>query len=726
MVFAVFAVNFLPLSFSVLGSEFLFLFFMIPFFLFFAVVTVSAATQGPVMRVPLAVDLDHPIVIPNFSTALGGAIDGHEEGATILSKKNVAAMLTAGLKPLAYRLRTELGVEAWHWNPAGTWSDGACHQGYWTSSEKMGEPILKSYGYRLPRRGDTLDEANNDSYSRLDDGNTTTFWKSNPYLTSYYTGETDAAHPQWVVLDFGKKVSINAGRLHWKNPYAKKFRVQYARGGNLYFGHNKDWHTFPKGEITHSHGGSSLLDLGMPHDFLGHPIEVQFVRILMTESSGEAELGNKDPRDQMGYALQEVELGLLNNGSFHDQVIHRPDQRQTMVTVSSTDPWHRACDRDEKTEQPGLDAVATSGLGNNKPILWSLPVLYDTPENAVAAVAYLKKRNYFKPYQKVELGEEPDGQHSDPKDFGALYCQVASRLHGYKLTLGGPSFVTIDCQPKDTTYRFDHRPWLKRFFQQLRRHQQQNDFQFLTFEWYPFDELLLPPAELLCKQSGSLRKAVTLIRHGGVPSSMPLIITEYGYSVFSGEPEVKLEAALLNADIAAEFLLLGGETSYLYGYEPNSLECGYGNSWGNLMMFLQNNEGGIPTPLPTYYGAQLLTRAWGTPARGEYEIYTASCEPAEGSLTAYMLHEKIANRWSLLLVNKNPMQSFEIGYRFMRHGKKTTAPWKPSELLSYSSSQYQWHADGVKGYPLHDEAPQYQKITQHDVVIKPWSMMVMW
>src|SRR2546421_10160992 len=61
----------------------------------------------------------HPAnrIIP--SRALGAGVDGHEQGETDrqLSPANITAMLSAGLKPLTYRLRTELAGEAWHWNP---------------------------------------------------------------------------------------------------------------------------------------------------------------------------------------------------------------------------------------------------------------------------------------------------------------------------------------------------------------------------------------------------------------------------------------------------------------------------------------------------------------------------------------------------------------------------------------------------------------------------------
>src|SRR5579884_4110208 len=143
--------------------------------------------------------------------ALGGGVDGESQGqnAQIFSPANVAEIQSAGLRPLTYRLRTELGDEAWHWNPAGTWSDPARQQGYWTGSAVPGAPIEASYGYFLPRRGNSIDQAGNVGYSRIDDGNATTFWKSDPYLDPYYTGEPDGAHPQWVVADLGRAVPVD-------------------------------------------------------------------------------------------------------------------------------------------------------------------------------------------------------------------------------------------------------------------------------------------------------------------------------------------------------------------------------------------------------------------------------------------------------------------------------------------------------------------------------------
>ena len=169
-------------------------------------------------------------VIP--SEALGAALDGHQKGDVdrTYSPESVKELASIPFYRLAYRLRTELGAAVWHWNPQGSWSDPEHAQGYWTSSATAEKPILSSYGYKLPRRGNTHDQANHDGYSRLDDDDEASFWKSNPYLDAHFTGEDNALNPQWVLINFEKEVNVQGLRILWGEPFAIDYEVQYWQG----------------------------------------------------------------------------------------------------------------------------------------------------------------------------------------------------------------------------------------------------------------------------------------------------------------------------------------------------------------------------------------------------------------------------------------------------------------------------------------------------------------
>src|ERR1700730_1864571 len=86
----------------------------------------SQSLPGPQARpsmVTVNIRPGHPVnrFIP--SHAFGAGIDGHDKGETDrqLKPENIEVMLSAGLRSLTYRLRTELAIDAWHWNPLGAW-----------------------------------------------------------------------------------------------------------------------------------------------------------------------------------------------------------------------------------------------------------------------------------------------------------------------------------------------------------------------------------------------------------------------------------------------------------------------------------------------------------------------------------------------------------------------------------------------------------------------------
>src|SRR5215469_4634416 len=158
------------------------------------------------------VDVSRPVNTLIPTQALGAGIDRMPAAAVekYFTQPALESILSAGWQTVTYRQNTELAVEAWHWNPQGTWSDPAGH-GYFTGRTTPGEPIRHSYSYPLPHRGFTRNEGTETrGFSRMTDGDLSTYWKSNPYLSKDFTGEDDSTHPQWVVLDVAVPQPINA------------------------------------------------------------------------------------------------------------------------------------------------------------------------------------------------------------------------------------------------------------------------------------------------------------------------------------------------------------------------------------------------------------------------------------------------------------------------------------------------------------------------------------
>jgi hypothetical protein len=647
-----------------------------------------------------------PIARFNPRQAFGAAIDGMGRGevARLFTPFNIARMNEAGLGPITYRLRTELGIEAWHWSEEGAWSDPVRKQGYWVSSDHPAAPVLTSWGYALPRRGDTIDQANNNGYSRLDDGDPATFWKSNPYLDPRYTGAAEA-RPQWVVVEFDRARPVDAARIDWATPYARRYRVQYWVGVDEYDDEGR-WVTFPGGAVTTGLGGQERLKLS------ARPIRTRFVRLLLEASSNTAPAGSNDPRDAIGYAIGEVALGVTGPaGELVDAVRHAPNRvGQTLMHVSSTDPWHQAVDRDADLEQPGFDLVYGGGVTRGAPMMVPVGAYYDTPENAAAEIRFLEARHY--PIGKVELGEEPDGQYIDAEDFGALYLEFADALHRVdpRLSLGGPSLeqaiadLWLDPSPD--------RSWTSHFIGYLRSRGRLADLNFFTFEHYPFDDLCGDLNDKLMAETGLMDAALARFRADGVPTNIPWLISEYGFSAFGGQGEVEPQSALLNADIVAQFMAGGGAGAYLFGYGPDGAYRGAKPcaGAGNLMLWQADDDGQARSPMPTFWGARMLALDWAGEGDGPDSLYATASDvrdPAGRPLVVAYALKRPDGTWAVLLLNRDGHAVHKVRLDIRRADGAEPRPLAgPLDLVQWGAAQYVWRADGAGGAPIRDLPPR--------------------
>jgi hypothetical protein len=642
----------------------------------------------------IEVDTSHPTNHFVPKETLGAGVDriAMEAIDKDLLQPTLDKTLASGWQPVTYRQNTELAVEAWHWNPQGTWSDrsDASGKGYFAGSSNPTEMIRYSYGYALPRRGFTRnDGTDNVGFSRLTDGDLKTFWKSNPYLTRHFTGENDDLHPQWVLLDLAQTQAVNSIRIAWAEPYARHYIVQYFTGDDPIKAPTRGvWQTFSHGSITEGKGGTETIRL------TASATPVRFVRIWMTESSNTCDSdGAGDARNCVGYAIREIYLGTTHDGAFHDILRHTPDQEQTATYCSSVDPWHQPTDlASTKQAQMGFDLFFTSGVTRGLPAMIPVAMLYDTPDNAAAEIAYLKKRGY--PISYVEMGEEADGQDMLPEDYAALYLQFATAIHRVDpaLKLGGPSFQGVN---KDIEVWPDANgkvTWTGRFLDYLKQHGRMNDLAFFSFEHYPYDPCRTPWG-VLYDETELVSHIMNVWHEDGVPADMPMFITEGNLSSGASETYQDIFAGLWLADYIGSFLNAGGKGVYFFHYLPLQMEPGCNSSPGTFGMFTVDANYQIQQPLAQFFVAQVINLEWAQPEGGEHQVFSAKSDLEDGAehelVTAYAVKRPDGN-WALMVVNRDQESPHRVRISFEgQQGQSFFAG--PVEISTFGSAQYQWH-----------------------------------
>jgi hypothetical protein len=631
--------------------------------------------------------------------ALGSSMDILPYGVVdkIYTEPIIKECLSSGWGPITYRQNTELQIAAWHWNPNGSWSDPAHKSGYFTGNSEPAEFIRHSYGYPLPHRGHTRNGGASRGYSRMTDGDPNTYWKSNPYLTRKFTGEDDATHPQWVIIDLGAVEKISILRIDWADPYARSYEVQYWTGENPMDKPTAGvWATFPDGIVAGGRGGTETLKLSPSL------VPVRFIRIWMTESSNTCSThGSGDPRNCVGYAIKELYVGTLSEaGELVDLVQHRPDQNQTATYCSSIDPWHSASDLNEQAgDQTGLDLFFTSGITNNLPAMIPVSMLYGTPEDAAAQIAYLKKRGY--PISYIEMGEEPDGQYMLPEDYAALYLQFATAIHRVdpNLKLGGPIFEGVNEDIKVWPDAQGRTSWLGRFVDYLKARGRLSDLAFMSFEIYPFAPCEITWSDLY-RGPEITSQILQVWRDDGVPENVPLINTESNISWGLTQAMTDIFSALWLADNVGSFLTAGGAVYYHSPIQPEPLHSGC-RGWSTYGNFVADENFNIRAHTAQYFASQLINLEWVKHRAGVHQLFPAACDLKDAAghvlVTAYAVHRPDGD-WSLLLVNKDQSNPHRVKVVIDDSGGSKNFSG-PITMVTFGSEQYVWRSEGANSRP---------------------------
>jgi len=670
------------------------------------IMTVLLSILGAAAQVPggtVRVDTSRPINSFDPDRALGSSIDvlSRIDIDRVYTPHIIQESLSAGWGPITYRNNTELRMAAWHWNPVGTWSDAAHQSGYFTGSTELKQPTCYILAYALPHRGFAT------SGDSPVPGPNLTYWKSNPYLTAKFTGESDALHPQWVVVDLKVDQQINAVRIEWKEPYATAYQVEYWEGtAALDFdgGPKGQWKTFPSGAVKDARGGDITLKLAAA------PVHSRYIRVLMSESSNTCdEHGSADIRNCVGYAVQRIEVGTVEAGGKFVQSEKGPGEELTEYVSSSIDPWHSAADvYDEGVYQhTGFDLFYTSGITNGLPPTIPVTMLYGTPEDAAAQIAYIEKRGY--PIGFVEMGEEPDGKHMTPEDYGALYLQWATALHKVdpKLKLGGPVFEGVNEDIRLWPDSQGRVSWMGRFVDYLKSHGRLSDLAFVSFEHYPFEPCAITWKNLY-NEPQLMKHILQVWRDDGVPKNVPLMVTEDHLANQLTGPMTTIFAALWLADNVGSFFEGGGAVFHHSPIQPQRLQntCLGWASWSNFVSDEKYEIEGYTSP---YFAARMINVEWVQHRAGTHVMYSASSDikDADGTVlvTSYAVKRPDGN-WSLMLVNRDESNAHSVRVSFGERGAFSG----PVTRVTFGREQYVWINDGMNSHADPDGPPVVSQI----------------
>jgi hypothetical protein len=388
------------------------------------------------------------------------------------------------------------------------------------------------------------------------------------------------------------------------------------------------------------------------------------------------------------------------DGAFVDAAAGMAGDAAPTFASSSIDPWHSETDVNAtgNYQHSGFDLFFTSGITNNLPAMIPVTMLYGTPEDSAAQIAYIKKRGY--PIGYVEMGEEPDGKHAMPEDYGALYIQWADALHKIDptLKLGGPIFEGVNEDIHVWPDAQGRTSWMGRFVAYLKSHGHLADLSFVSFEHYPYEHHCNIAWKDLYAEPKMMKGILKVWRDDGVPADVPLIVTESHLAASLTGPMSTIFAGLWLADNIGSFFEGGGAAFYHSPIQPQPVQdtCLGPATWSN---FVTDKDYNITGYTSLYFAARLINEEWAQHRSGVHQMFasTVNVSDAEGNalVTSYAIHRPDGN-WAIMLVNRDESQAHTVRVEF---GTPTGRGFSGQvAVTTFGSEQYEWKADGVNSH----------------------------
>jgi hypothetical protein len=360
----------------------------------------------------------------------------------------------------------------------------------------------------------------------------------------------------------------------------------------------------------------------------------------------------------VGYAINELYVGALSaDGQFNDYVTHFPSRDQTVTWPSSVDPWHAASDIDESSgDQVGFDFFSPAASPAAFPPWFRSPCCI--PRRKMPPTKSPIYTSATIPSHTIEMGEEADGQHMLPEDYGALYIQFATAIHKLvpEAKLGGPPFEGTSAMSKSGQTPTGKSPGSGRFVDYLKAHGRLNDFTFFSFEHYPYQDK--PPYSWadLYPEPEYVRHIVQVWKDDGLPSNIPFFMTEG--NIGGGAPPSTVKAGLWLADYVGSMMSERAGATYYFHYMPYPRDSG---GFGNFL-HIDSDYKVIDYP-PQYLAAQIITKEWVQPVDAPHKQFKAASDVNDAAgnvlITAYAV-ERPDGQWSVMLVNRDQFNDHAV------------------------------------------------------------------
>ncbi|HLJ87135.1 MAG TPA: glycosyl hydrolase family 5, partial [Candidatus Angelobacter sp.] len=333
-------------------------------------------------------------------------------------------------------------------------------------------------------------------------------------------------------------------------------------------------------------------------------------------------------------------------------------------------------------------------------------MLYGTPEDAAAQIAYIEKRGY--PISYIEMGEEPDGKHAMPEDYAALYLQWAKAIHAVdpNLKLGGPIFEGVNEDIRVWPDAQGKTSWMGRFVDYLKAHGRIADLGFVSFEHYPFDQCDIT-WKTLYREPQLMKHILQVWRDDGVPKDVPLMVSESHLAAQLTGPMSTIFSGLWLADNIGSFFEGGGAAFYHSPIQLQGLQnsCLGWASWSNFI-FDGNSIKGYTA---LYYAARVINLEWVQHRSGMHTMFRSSTgiKDVDGNLlvTSYAV-QRPDGAWSIMLVNRDETNAHSVRVVFEDSARKRATSFAgPVTKVIFGSEQYVWINDGINSHADPDLPP---------------------